>query len=355
MQNDYMWEFNIGFSLGSMHSYYEKESEPFVLSRAKNILKKYTNVPQTSLSAKALYDRIKNWSTPDLADDKEKEYDNTEESAYNKWVNEHYLRLNLYNDVNPVSVHSQEDSFFFNGIFSPKDDMDFGKRQFQLLNEIKQEYVSARYMLYYYLTGARPTHYSDKNVKLADMYDLSNYSFYLESAKAAFRALYSLLDKIAFALNDYLKLGIPEERVSFNKMWYDGKHGFTIRKEILKYDTLINLAGLLFIRNDIFGGDEYYLQAEETKLLNKVRNAMEHWSVIIVDDAVVEDSKSILTIGRKEFESVAMNLIKTIRQAIFCYVNAVNHIEYDKKQVLKKKSGIVMPQEYGMVEDGEKV
>ena len=138
-------------------------------------------------------------------------------------------------------------------------------------------------------------------------------------------------------------------------MWYDGKHGYTIRKEILKYDTLINLAGLLFIRNDIFGGDEYYLQAEETKLLNKVRNAMEHRSIIIVDDAVVEDSKSVLTIGRKEFESVAMNLIKTIRQAIFCYVNAVNHIEYDKKQVLKKKGGIVMPQEYGIVEDGEKV
>lgn len=29
----------------------------------------------------------------------------------------------------------------------------------------------------------------------------------------------------------------------------------------------------------------------------------------------------------------------------------MNHIEYDKRQVLKKQGGIVMPQEYVMVEN----
>ena len=50
-----------------------------------------------------------------------------------------------------------------------------------------------------------------------------------------------------------------------------------------------------------------------------------------------------------------MNLIQTIRQNIICYVNAVNLIEYGKKQVLKKEGWIVMPQEYVMLEEGKGV
>lgn len=107
-----------------------------------------------------------------------------------------------------------------------------------------------------------------------------------------------MLDKIAFALNDYLELGIKGKDVSFNTFWYSERKKRTLRREILNYSTVISLAGLLFIRNDIYGGDETYLQAEETKLLQKVRNAMEHRAIQIVDQGIFEDKGSVLFISR---------------------------------------------------------
>lgn len=352
---DYMWEFNMGFALGGTHGYYEPRAERFVLAWAKALLAKYQSKPETSMSALELYARIKDWPTPDVSEDKKVAYSESEEDSYNRWVNENALRLNAYNDINPHSELSQDDSLYFNGVFTPKGEQEHWVRLFHMMNEIKQEYVSARYMLYYYFYKSGRPHNSDKDVKLADVYDLSNYSFYLESAKSAFRALYSLLDKIAFALNDYLDLGIPGAQVSFSKMWYENPKLKTIRPKILNYDTLISLAGLLFIRNDIFGGSESYLQAEETKVLNSVRNAMEHRAIIITDDGVMEDRGSVLFISRGEFENVAMNLIKTVRQAIFCFVNAVNHIEYDRKLSIQKDGGFIMPQEIDAVKDDEKI
>ena len=137
-------------------------------------------------------------------------------------------------------------------------------------------------------------------------------------------------------------------------MWYNDKKGRNIRPEILNHSTVISLAGLLFIRNDIYGGNEYYLQAEETKNLQKVRNAMEHRAIQIVDNGLMEDNDAVLTISRGEFEEVAMNLIATVREAVFCFVNAVKHIEYDKI-VEARKQGIVMEEYVNDVLDDEKV
>ena len=145
------------------------------------------------------------------------------------------------------------------------------------------------------------------------------------------------------------------ERVFFNKIWFEGDKSFKVKRGISKYKSVYGLAGLLFIRNDIFGGDKDYLQAKETKLLNKVRNAMEHRAIIIVDDGVIDDDGAVLVISRSDFEDVSINLIKTVRQAIFCFVNSVNVIEHDKKTSIKEKGGLIMAQEVGCVRDEEKV
>ena len=352
---DYMWRYNIGFSLGSTHSYYERSAEPFVLAYAQSLLKQYVNKPETTRSVTALYERIKNFKTPDISDDKVVEYDKSEEGSYNQWVNDHWLRLNSYNDINPHSAIAQDDSLYFNGVFSPKQDPDFGYRVFSLLNEIKQEYVSARYMLYRYFMDSGSTHFSDKGVRLSDNADCSNYCYHIEVAKSSFRALYSLLDKIAYALNEYLGLNVSSNAVSFKDIWYSDKKKRTLRKEITAYDTVYSLAGLLFIRNDIYGGDVYYLQDENTLRLKAVRNAMEHRAIILTDDGAFDDSGVALKMSREEFEDTAMTLIQTVRQAIFCFVNMVNHIEYDRKQSIKNAGQIVIPQAVPTVEDDDKV
>lgn len=353
--NDYRWKFHMGFTLFNTHGYYERIAEGFVVSLMKNLIRDCLNKKEYSQSANNVYKIIEDWKSPDLDDDKPTNYKSTEEGDYNHWINQNVLRLNAYNEINYTSTLCQEDSLYFDGVYSPKSELASWRRLFQMLNEVKQEYVSARYMLYSYFKKTGSNHLSDKNVKLADVYDRSNYSFHIELAKSAFRSLYSILDKIAFALNDYLGLKMNPERVNFSNVWYENSKTYRIKEEILKYKSLYSLAGLLFIRNDIYGGDDDYLQAEETKLLKKVRNAIEHRAIIIVDDGILEDDGSVLNISRMEFERVSINLIKTVRQAIFCFVNAINHIEYDKKIEISKKGEMIIPQEIDSVKDDEKV
>ncbi|MBQ9286687.1 MAG: hypothetical protein IJ209_10480 [Bacteroidaceae bacterium] len=354
MPDDYMWQFNLGFSYGGMFGYYENRVQPFVVAKAKDLLKQFLNKPETTQSVRDMYRRISGLKTPAKLDEKNVDYGTSEEDEYNMWVNENYLRLNGYNEINPASLYAQDDSLYFDFLYTAKGAENESYRMMSLLNEIKQEYVSARFMLYSYFKESGKVHFSDKKVQLADMLDYSNYSYHVELAKAAFRSLYSLLDKIAFSLNGYLGLGINGKEVSFKGLWYSDKKSRNIRAEIVNYSTVISLAGLLFIRNDIYGGNEYYLQAEETKNLQKVRNAMEHRAIQIVDDGQMEDNEAVLIISRGEFEEVAMNLIATVREAIFCFVNAVKHIEYDKTTGAKKQ-GIVMESMVGSVMDEEKV
>ena len=354
MPNDYMWKFNLGFSYGGMFGYYEERVQPYIVSLAKDLLKPYLKRPETTRSAIEMYKRISRLKTPANLKDTNHEYEESDEEEYNKWVNENYLRLNAYNEVNPYSEKAQDDSLYFDSIFSAKDNTDKCYRLMTMLNEIKQEYVTARFMLYSYFRESGKSHFSDKHVRIADVLQYANYSYHVELAKSAFRALYSLLDKIAFALNDYLELGMRGKDVDFKSFWYDDRKTRSIRPEILNHSTVISLAGLLFIRNDVYGGSESYLQADETKNLQMVRNAMEHRVIQIVDEGILEDKDAMLIISRSDFERVAMNLIGTVRQAIFCFVNTVKHIEYDIITEAKKK-GVVMSQFVDDISDDEKI
>ena len=354
-ESDFLWRFNIGFSLASTHAYYENRAEPFVLARAKPLLKKCLDNPELYSSAAQMYETIKDWKTPDISLDVSVEYDKTEEGDYNQWVNHNWLRLNAYNDVNPNSILSQDDSLYFKGVYSSKEDASFGYRMFTLLNEIKQEYVSARYLLYRYFQDSGSQHYSDKHVWLADNQDYVDYSYNLEIAKSAFRALYSILDKIAYALNEYLDLGLNARSISFKDLWFSDKKTRKLRKQVLEMESNYSLSGLLFIRNDIYGGNENYLQDEGTLRLQAIRNAMEHRSISIVAEGEFDDSGLVLKVSRKDFEEIAFSLIRTVRQAIFCLVNMVNHNEYDKQQQIKENGQLIVPQEVSILRDDQKV
>lgn len=354
MPNDYMWKYNLGFSYGGMFGYYEERVQPYVVALAKELLKPFLNMQETTKSVIDMYKKVSGLKTPANLKDINYEYGESEEDDYNRWVNENYLRLNAYNDVNPYSEKAQDDSLYFDSIYSAKDNSDKCYRLMTMLNEIKQEYVTARFMLYSYFRESGKSHFSDKHVRIADVLQYANYSYNVELAKSAFRALYSLLDKIAFALNDYLELGMMGKNVDFKNFWYADRKIRNIRQKILNHSTIISLAGLLFIRNDVYGGSESYLQADETKHLQMVRNAMEHRVIQIVDEGAMEDKDAMLIISRGDFERVAMNLISTVRQAIFCFVNAVKHIEYDKITEARKK-GIVLSQFVDDISDEEKI
>src|SRR5262249_50897784 len=66
-------------------------------------------------------------------------------------------------------------------------------------NQMKQEFVSARYLYYEGVKATKP-HFSDRDVLLYNTLDYPVYSLAAEKIRLASRAAYSIFDKISFFL-----------------------------------------------------------------------------------------------------------------------------------------------------------
>ncbi len=136
--------------------------------------------------------------------------DTDEEIQYRKWCLKNCLFLNPLNDLGLYPIGGRDI------LTTPDIVMDIGEGPYYpgYFNQMKQEYVSARYFYYEGMKADEP-HFSDKEVLLFNTLDYPSYSIAAERMKTAFRMAYSLFDKIAFFLNHYLHLSIPEKKVSF--------------------------------------------------------------------------------------------------------------------------------------------
>lgn len=149
-------------------------------------------------------------------------YCNQDELQYRQWALENDLFLNPLNDLPifefcfaadvlqlPDMITRIDDKPIFHGIF----------------NQFKQEYIFARYQYYCSLQEPEVVHFADKDTHLLNFADYPQYSIRIEMLKSAFKTLYSLLDKVAYFMNSYFKLGIKERDVSFHSIWNSEKRG----------------------------------------------------------------------------------------------------------------------------------
>ncbi len=143
-------------------------------------------------------------------------YNNQDEYQYRKWALDNALFLNPLNDL-PVS----EFCFAADVIQLPNIIAKVGEKPIfhGMFNQFKQEYVFARYQYYYSQQITDEVHFADKDTCLINFADYPQYSIRIEMIKSTFKILYSMLDKIAFFINSYFKLGIRERDVSFHSIW----------------------------------------------------------------------------------------------------------------------------------------
>lgn len=141
------------------------------------------------------------------------------ERTYRQWCLDKRLFLCPLNDLGPHLIAATDDLTLpgitedFNerpGDYSPPPIIGF-------FSQMKQEYASARYMLFEGISSTR-VHFSDRDVTLTDTLDYPLYSNASERVRTAFRLAYSLLDKIAFLVDRYWKLGKVPERISFRNV-----------------------------------------------------------------------------------------------------------------------------------------
>jgi hypothetical protein len=287
-----------------------------------------------------------------------------EEIRYRKWCLKNKLFLNPLNDLGSYSIAAM-DSLKLPSIVV---EMDEGPYYHGYFNQMKQEFVSARYLFYEGIQATDRPHFSDKKVSLVNTLDYPSYSLSVEKVKASFKTAYSIFDKIAFFLNYYMVLNIPERRVSFKTFWYTTKRKEKrLRNELLKLKNW-PMRGLFWLSKDLYEDrqgfkDSIHPDAQE---LNIIRNHLEHKYLKLHESIWLGNSerkneafRSIVdslafSMYRKSFEEKALRLLKMVRAAMI-YLSLTIHWEEKKRWKNRGNGALVAEMQLGDWEDNWKI
>lgn len=265
----------------------------------------------------------------------------SEEKSYRLWCMKQHLFLTPLNDLAVIHSAIAADTLQLPPIVTPVTQNDIPV-YFGIFNQIKQEYIYARYLLYGYQAKDGIVHYADKETYLVNLYDFPQYSIRIEEVKTAFRSLYSLFDKVAFFINEYWNLGIKPRDVSFTQIWKDkkrtreGEYSHKSLKALTDTNWMIN--SIYWIYKDFsekFGDSG----SPEAEIINTVRNALEHRYVKVHSSLFTEvktpyfDDTNTFHISEEQLFHFAMDLISLVRELIIYLIISVYIEEYQRKNV----------------------
>ncbi len=278
------------------------------------------------------------------------------ERQYRTWCLERRLFLNPLNELGTHPV-AASDTLHVPTMVVP---LDADMRHLGLMNQLKQEYASARFFLYDGINGKGP-HFSDKGVRLVNTLDYPSYSLAVEKAKAAFRMAYSILDKIGFFLNDYLGMKIARHEVSFRSIWFRNpkvpENG--LRDDMTQHPNAALLA-LFWLGKDLYENQRGFrdVMQPDAKELAGIRNHLEHKYLKLHEaEWIGLDKKEALhpwdvdalahSVYRRDFEARALRLLKMVRAALIYLCAAVGVEERRRRQNRKTKEPVLpMPIDY---------
>lgn len=240
-----------------------------------------------------------------------------QEIKYRKWCLSNQLFLTPLNDLCTQAVAAVD------GLVLPSVIVKIGEGPYYhgLFNQIKQEFISARYLFYDGVTSNK-VHYSDREVTLSNTLDYPAYSLAVEKVKATFRMTYSIFDKIAFFLNKYLNLSVNDHRISFRTIWYASQKRQKGLASIFIKNENLPLRGLFWLSKDLHESKKDFQESiePEAKELAKIRNHLEHKYLKVHDYLVLRpgglSDTLAYSIERGDFESKTLKLLKMTRAAI---------------------------------------
>ena len=233
------------------------------------------------------------------------DFNQIENGVFEKWINDNYLRINRFCDVEPMSSLSVRDNVKLPYIRAAKDRQKLFETSFK---EIKSIFVDTRKLAYEAMVGSG-------NVST-------------ELLKMTYKNFYSVLDKIAMFLHAYLNLPIKVYQVDFASIWTDRKG--CLREVFRANPQNLSLLALYNVKLDMYGSDSVdYVIDEQTKDLKRIRNFIEHKSIVIRNGQMNYDDYQ-LQISREELSINTIRLAQLVRCAIIYLCNFVLCAEYDK-------------------------
>jgi tetratricopeptide (TPR) repeat protein len=271
--------------------------------------------------------------------------DTEDERNYRAWCLQNRLFLNPLNDLGPHSIANRDVLMlpaFTTKVKEPPTLVGF-------FNQLKQEYASARWFLYEGIQTDK-VHFSDREVLLYNTLDYSCHALAVEKTKIAFRIAYSLFDKLAFFLNEYLQLGIKDRDVYFKTLWYQHRSSkpFPLRPQFANLDNL-SFRGLFWLAKDLF--DEQYSDVIEPEARDYyvIRNRLEHSCLRVHEDFAstmppeleIFSNRLAYSIARGDLNAKTLRLFKLVRAAMI-YVLLGMHREEARRVHDEKKPALPM-------------
>lgn len=267
--------------------------------------------------------------------------DTDEEITYRTWTLQRRLFLNPINDLTTESVAAHD------VIHTPNMIVPLGEPPIYqgFFNQLKQEYTTARLLLYNGLHRLAPA-WADSGVLLLNTLDYPAYGTNLEVVKLAYRSLYSLFDKIAYFLNNYLRLGIEEKRVNFRTLWHDQENSKKPLKSQFTTYANLPLRGLYWISRDLDEKTERHLT--DAAALNTIRQHLEHKYLKAHDEAAVPDEWTDTlahNVQRNDLEAKTLRLATIARAALLYLILGITVEEHHRREQRgdKKVLGTELP------------
>jgi hypothetical protein len=250
----------------------------------------------------------------------------SEEQRFRAWALAKVLFLNPLNDLGPHPIAARD--VLLLPTFATA--IDEAPVLAGFFNQLKQEYVSARWLYYEGVTEDEP-HVSDRHVLLYNTLDYPALGLAVEKVKLAFRMAYSLLDKAAFFLNRYMGLGIPEHKVNFRSIWRE-KEGAPVR---VQFEASENwpFRGLYWLSRDLFEPEFRALIEPDAQYMAELRNHLEHKYVKVVSMGVSGhlDDDFAHAVSRADLEGRTLHLLRLARAAL-TYLSLGMHKEEQRRR-----------------------
>lgn len=260
------------------------------------------------------------------------------EQGFRKWATLNGLFLDELNDIMTAPIVATD------YIHLPSMIYDLGSERWKfhygMFNQIKQEYVSARYLFYDGIQNRKSVHLADKEVLQIEI-DMDVHSHGDYCIRTAFRTLYSVLDRIAFFINEYFSLGMKVDKVSFRSIWNEQNGNPSALLELCKNNDMLN--SIYWLSKDIHEKNYKRTTKPSSKEFDTLRNRMEHRYAVSTLEEVPNSDDFTYRISTVDLYDKTLDLMKLVREAII-YLSFALHIEESKKRDEAKAQGKYLPQ-----------
>lgn len=263
------------------------------------------------------------------------------ERNYRAWALDNRLFLSPLNDLGayPIAAHDVLHlPTMVRPISEPPHFIGF-------FNQLKQEYVSARFLCWQGITEseAYKKHYSDKETLLLNTLDYPVYSVFVEQVKLAFRMAYSLFDKIAFFINEYWSIGMPERSINFQSIWFEcvSKDKQKVLRTCFHGRENLPMRGLYWLSKDFVDSDNNRdivlgkTMEPDAENLRTIRNHLEHkylkvhddlWNFTERSDNTLFDDQWAFHLSMHELNKKTIRILKMARAGL-TYLSLAVHRE----------------------------